>query len=174
MLRALQMSASLRMLLLATVAGALAACAVAPKPGPVTFREIQREDDVYRVIAQWQGAAPSDLEDRLLVRCAEVVRQDGGTAFLVVNADFEVTNTTFLQDGSPTTPVFRIPAASSDDASKAQPAAPVSATVTIKLFRPGKAPAGYRLYDVGKILRQHRAVSVHMDGSADGRVGMSQ
>jgi hypothetical protein len=159
------------MALLALAGFVLAGCAVAPKPGPVTFREIQREDDVYRVIAKWQGAPPGDLEERLLVRCAEVARQDGGSTFLVVNADFDVTNTAFLKDGSPVTPVFRVPVDRAEDAPKGKAAAPVSAMVTIKLFRPGKAPVGYRIYDVNKILRLRKAVSVRFDGSMSANAG---
>jgi hypothetical protein len=159
-----------RLALLAVLSAAVTACAVPPKPGPVSFREIQREDDVYRVILRWQGAAPRDVEDQLLVRCAEVAQRDGGTRFFIANADFEVTNTAFLAEGSPANPVFRVPEEKPAEGVKDQSAGSGSAMVTIKLFRSGKAPAGYRLYDVEKILRLRRSVTIRMDGSVGGSI----
>jgi len=163
-----------RLALLTSLGFLLAACAVAPKPSPVSFREIQREDDVYRVVARWQGAPPADLEDRLLVRCAEVVERDGGTTFFIVNADFEVTNTAFLAAGSPVTPVFRVPEEMPAEGAKDQPPGQSSAMITLKFFRGGKAPAGYRLYDVEKILRLRRTVTVRMDGSVGAGIGVKR
>jgi hypothetical protein len=168
-----------RLALLAWFGVLLTACTIAPTPSPVTFREIQREDDVYRVIVRWQGAAPADLEDRLLVRCAEVAQREGGTTFFLVNADFAVTNTAFLKEGSPVTPVFRIPEELPADEmpaegvqAQAEPGA--SARVTLKVFRPGKAPVGYRLYDVAKILRLRRSVTVRQDGSVGAGIGVQR
>jgi hypothetical protein len=119
----------------------------------VTFREIQREEDVFRISLRWQGAAPADVEDRLLQRCAEVASREGARYFFLVNADFDVTNVAFLKEGAPLTPVFRVPPA--EEGTPPPPRS--SATVTIKLFQAGREPAGYRLYDVEKIQRaRHR------------------
>lgn len=150
------------LLSLAEIAVLITACAPpnparAPAPAPA-YREIQREEDVYRITVHWQGAPPADVEERLLTRCAELARREGAATFFVVNADFDLTNTTFLAEGSPLTPVFRVPEAPRTPDS-GEPPPRTSLTVTIKLFRPGQAPQGYRLYDVEKILRLRRTLA---------------
>jgi hypothetical protein len=145
-------------LLLPLLAAALLGCTA------VTFREIQRDDDVYRIGVRWQGATPVDLAERLLLRCAEVARREGARYFFLVNADFDVTNEAYLKEGSVLTPVLRVP---EENEAGQPPPARTSATVTVKFFRAGNAPPGYRLYDAGKVLRGH--VTGRFDGSVGSR-----
>jgi hypothetical protein len=139
-------------LLAAVLYGCTAGPAGRPSAAAVAFREIQREEDVYRIGMRWRGAAPADLEERMLLRCAEVARREGARYFFLVNADFDVTNEAYLKEGSVLTPVFRVP----EEEEAARPPPPrTSATVTVKLFRAGQEPSGYRLYDAEKVLRRH-------------------
>ncbi len=148
--------------------GILLGCAGPPASSPVspvTFREIQRDTDVYRITLRWLGAAPADAEERLLRRCAEVALREGARYFFLVNADFDVTNVAYLKDGSVVSPVFRVP---EEDEDGRPLTVHTSATVTLKLFRAGREPPGYRLYDADKVRRAQGRFTIRMDGSVGG------
>lgn len=149
----------------------LIACSSEPKPGPVAFREVPRQENVYRVTAQWKGPWPADLQEQVLARCAEIAGREGARTFFIMSADFDITNTAYLKAGSPTPPVMVVPHEKTP-AEVSDTTGLTFATVTMQIYPPGREPAGYRLYDVAKTEQAQRKGAAPDTGSVGFGVGV--
>ncbi|HEX7928711.1 MAG TPA: hypothetical protein VF678_14040 [bacterium] len=149
----------------------LAACSSQPKLGTLTFDHAALERSMFRITSHWRGAAPADLQEQMLAKAAEVARSDGGSTYSIASADFEVTNTAYLTEGSPRTPVMLV--APDRPREKPKPGEPPTfhAQMVIQVYRQGQAPEGARLYDVAKIERDRSPDTSASRGSVGFGVG---
>jgi hypothetical protein len=140
------------------LAGALicawvAACTTAAvAPATLTTRvqvlDAPVDPAVYRVTVRWQGDAPDDREALLLERCARVAEAAGGRTFYVVNASERLAHPEWLVEGGVDSPTLIVP--------ESEIAGGGALSALIRVFGRERAPEGFRLYDVQRVLHGSR------------------